>query len=65
MVLNWEAIESIASAIATIAALIPIILSIKNDKNGRDEKQLSAQACLHVTSISHMGSKASIKVNSN
>jgi hypothetical protein len=59
---NWDAVGSIASAIATIAALITIILSIKSGKDNENEKHYAVQAWFHVTSISRMGANAPIQL---
>ena len=59
---NWDAIGSIASAVATIAALATIILSIKNDRDGSDEKQLAVQPWFHVSRFSRIGSNARIQL---
>lgn len=60
--LDWNAISAIASAIATIAALVTIILTIKNNKDSDDEKQFAVQPWFHVYSTERMGAKSPIKL---
>ncbi|KQL54941.1 hypothetical protein AN964_16495 [Heyndrickxia shackletonii] len=59
---NWTAIGAIASAIASTAALITIIISIKQSKNKDKEKHYGAQPWFHATSIERMGEKAPVKI---
>jgi hypothetical protein len=58
--INWDAISAIASAVATIAALVAIILTIRNNKDSEQEKQFFVQAWFHVSKITRMGPQKTI-----
>jgi hypothetical protein len=59
---NWDAIGAIASAVATIAALLTIVISIRWNKETDKENQYSVQPWFHATSIGRMGGNAPIKI---
>ena len=60
--LNWDAIGAIASAIASLAALCTIFISIKNDRQNSEDQQYTVQPWFHITSTSRMGGASAIQL---
>lgn len=61
-VINWDAVAAIASAIASIAALITIAVTLKNERQNDEDRQFTVQPWFHITSMSKMGGEAPINL---
>ncbi|MGE7623582.1 hypothetical protein ACQKMD_11105 [Viridibacillus sp. NPDC096237] len=60
MKIDWNVVGSISSAVATLAALVSIIITTRYSRKAQDLSQYDAQPWFHMHSVNHGDSKAII-----